>query len=95
VSVLLGRGRTFQASVRYPAFRPGLGDERDFNRREAGTWPRSSRQQQRELLLGNGDRHLPGSRRLRELATTVLVTSGDFNGDGKPDLDVANTAPTT
>ena len=75
-----------------PARSPALGGGgRLQRRRQARPGGGQYRQQHRQRAAGQRQRHLPGGAELRRAAhIPYSVVVGDFNGDGKPDLAVAN-----
>ena len=55
------------------------------------TWPsQTSAADNVSVLLGNGDGTFQAAVNYAAGATPTSVAVGDFNGDGKPDLAVAN-----
>ena len=97
VSVLLGNGNgTFQAAVNYAAGTLLFGGGRGLQRRRQGRPGRGQqRQQHRERAAGQWRRDLPGGGELRGGQSSASVAVGDFNGDGKADLAVANSVAAT
>jgi len=99
VSVLLGNGDgTFQAAVTYAAgSRPNSVTSGDFNGdgkldlavANSNLGPPPARDSV-SVLLGNGDGTFQAAVSYSAGTAPGSVTSGDFNGDGKPDLVVAN-----
>jgi hypothetical protein len=98
VSVLLGNGDgSFHSPVRYAA---GLADPRsvavgDFNGDgipdlAVTNYPNLGGIPSVNVLLGNGDGSFRGGGVYAAGASPVAVAVGDFNGDGRPDLGVAN-----
>lgn len=102
ISVLLGNGDgTFQnANYLYVNFDPGSMVIGDFNGdgkpdlAVANTWEAGGGNNV-AVLLGHGDGTFETSQSLAAGILPVAVASGDFNGDGKPDLAVANGGDTT
>ena len=93
VSVLLGNGNgTFQAAVNYAAGTvpiPLRSGTSTATARPTWPWPTSG-SNERERAAGQRQRHLPGGGELRLGRDPASVAVGDFNGDGRADLAVAN-----
>ena len=96
VSVLLGNGDgTFQAAQNFDAGDRGpasvaVGDFNGDGKPDLARGERSSRATASSVLLGNGDGTFQTAQNFAAGSSPVSVAVGDFNGDGKPDLAVAN-----
>ena len=95
VSVLLGNGDgTFQNQVRYAAGAYPIsivaGDFNGDGRTDLAVANQGSGNSDVSVLLGNGDGTFQNQVRYAAGALPISVVAGDFNGDGRTDLAVAN-----
>src|SRR5207302_473433 len=103
ISVLLGnRDGTFRAALTFAAgsgpYSVAVGDFNGDGRPDLAVANYGSLQQPgttSSVLLGNGDGTFRAARTNTVDTNPSSVAVGDFNGDGKPDLAVANSANNT
>jgi hypothetical protein len=96
VSVALSKGQSFAAPVSYtfgstPVWRLGVGDlNRDGHLDVVAITENTSSNGQIYVLLGNGDGTLQAPVSYGVGTNPIGVAIGDFNGDGNPDVAIAD-----
>jgi hypothetical protein len=92
VSILMGNGNgTFQSAVNYGTGKqPFSVTVGDFNSDGKTILPLPTTKRYRQHIAGQRRRYIPNRRQFHCGAGTLLGDRGEFNGDGRTDLAVAN-----
>ena len=90
MTVVLGKGGQFQRPVTFAAGTTPLRRGGRFQRRRQARPRRGQLVNNVSILLGNGAGSFSAAANFWRWQLSVSVAVGDFNGDGKQDLAVAN-----